>query len=1094
MKSTIEVLRRRGITAGRFFALIAAASLAVDVVAQTPGATTPDDGTVVLQEFTVTGSNIRRLDEEQVLPITVLAKDELEEFAAPTAAELLQMLPNGGVLSLTETNVLGADARGDNTALNLRGIGSGNTLILLNGRRLAPHPISQAEGGVPSLAVNINQLPTAAMERVEVLRDGASAIYGADAMAGVVNSILSTDYTGSSLSLRGSFTEDGGANDWRATYSTGGFFNGGRTHVISMIDLYDRTFLGTKDRLFSSDSDNRRTNSPRPPWDGVPLDTGSSTVRDNDFDNRSSASNFGNFVRGAFNSEGVFVGARPTSNRGITTSTTPSTTLTASSGGVFFLVPLTAGGTGFRQSTPSRNWDSAEKDYYYNLNDHRTILPKTTRINYFGAVNHKINDRLTAFGELAYYHADSWLTRDPAGADGTDDFNLYVSKDNPYNPYGSRFYEINGAPNADGTLRVRGAPSDVLVQGSTGVRPREFKEKEINVTSKSLRLVAGLRGKAFGDYDWETGAMYASAKTRDEESWNIRHSRFQDALLRTDATAFNPFGYTFKTVANPSSTTNPVLVMIDQEFTNPDSVVDELYDVFIREGKTELSTWDTKITGTLMELFGMPVGVAGGTEVRYETYSDWRPPFHGLNPAGFVINAPGIQENDNDFIGLSPNLNLNSNRNVISGYAELRLPIVDKRNRIPLVNLLEFSTAGRYERYSDFGDTFKPKYSVAWKPDNNLLLRASYNESFRAPNLVQTNTQPLQRSVSGVSDPYRFDVTADIGDGSVSRTVFRVGNESLQPEEAETVTLGFALEVPRIKGFTITFDWFNLKQTQVIDNLTATGQLQRDEQLLDAVVQAAIAGGASPNTLDLGSGTASYQGNTKVNRAAVTQADRDAFAAYNATRPASEQRAAVGRVLSVVDDYINIASREVEGYDMSLSYRTAKSRLGTFTLRAGATYTKKFNQQADEFSEIETVLEEDGRAKWRANASITWRRDNWSAGWFTEYYGGSMDPGGATTETVYEALGRPSYIRVFNDVGDVVRYRWWIEETIQHNVYVEHRFGGKKDNLLKDVTFRVGVTNLFDKAPSLADESRGYQGGTVSAKGRSFYGTLTKRF
>jgi outer membrane receptor protein involved in Fe transport len=547
-------------------------------------------------------------------------------------------------------------------------------------------------------------------------------------------------------------------------------------------------------------------------------------------------------------------------------------------------------------------------------------------------------------------------------------------------------------------------------------------------------------------------------------------------------------------MANPGSTANPLLVVIDQPFTNPDSVVNPLYDTFIREGKTELSTWDTKISGTVIELFGMPVSGAAGTEVRYETYSDWRPPFHGLNPAGFVINAPGIQANDNDFIGLSPNLNLNSNRNILSGYAEVLLPVVDKRNRMPLVHLLEFSAAGRYERYSDFGDTFKPKYSVAWKPDDNLLLRASYNESFRAPNLVQTNTQPLQRSVSGVSDPYRFTVTSDITDGSVSRTVFRVGNESLQPEEAETVTVGMALEVPRIKGFTITVDWFNLKQTQVIDNLTATGQLSRDQQLLDALVQEAIAGGASANSLDLGSGTASYQGNTKVNRAAVTQADRDAFALYNSTRPTSSHRAPVGRVLSVVDDYINIANREVEGYDMAVTYRTPKSRLGTFTLRSGATYTRKFDQQADEFSETETVLEEDGRARWRANASINWRRDKWSAGWFTEYYGGSMDIGGATTEAVYEALGRPSYIRVFNDVGDVIRYRWWIEETIQHNAYVEHRFGGSKDNLLKDVTLRLGVTNVFDEEPSLADESRGYQGGTISAKGRSFYGVVTKRF
>src|SRR5688572_12305263 len=174
-------------------AFATAASLAAQTAPAAPGSS--PNSTVMLEAMTVTGSNIRRIDQETTLPVSVLEFDDVAVRGAQTAAELLQMLPNGGVLSLTETNVLGADARGDNTSLNLRGIGSGNTLVLVNGRRLAPHPISQAEGGVPSLAVNINQLPTAAIQRIEVLRDGASAIYGADAAAGVVNTLLRRDYS-----------------------------------------------------------------------------------------------------------------------------------------------------------------------------------------------------------------------------------------------------------------------------------------------------------------------------------------------------------------------------------------------------------------------------------------------------------------------------------------------------------------------------------------------------------------------------------------------------------------------------------------------------------------------------------------------------------------------------------------------------------------------------------------------------------------------------------------------------------------------------------------------------------------------------------
>jgi iron complex outermembrane receptor protein len=188
-----------------------------------------------------------------------------------------------------------------------------------------------------------------------------------------------------------------------------------------------------------------------------------------------------------------------------------------------------------------------------------------------------------------------------------------------------------------------------------------------------------------------------------------------------------------------------------------------------------------------------------GLEYRWESYKDWRPEFHGLNPAGF---SPIL--NDNDFIGLSPNLNLYSDRQVLSAFSEVLVPIVGKKNRLPLVRALEVSAAARYERFDTFGETVKPKYGLGWRLTDGLLVRASYNESFRAPNLVQSNTSPLQRSVTGVSDPYRSEVTGLITDGSTNRTVFRQGNNTLKPEEADTVSIGVVLEVPKVKGLTIT--------------------------------------------------------------------------------------------------------------------------------------------------------------------------------------------------------------------------------------------------------------------------------------------------
>jgi iron complex outermembrane receptor protein len=422
------------------------------------------------------------------------------------------------------------------------------------------------------------------------------------------------------LSTRYGWTDGDGAGDLGFTLHGGKQFNDGRTKVVGVLDFYSREFLGTKHREFASDSDVRRTDpTPPVPWDGQPLVVGTSTVRDNDFDSRSTASNFGNFVRGNFDSAGIFVGARPTSNRGIITTGNPSTTFSLASNGSFFFVPLEGGGTGTKRTTPSRNIDSVERDYYYNLNDHRTILPKTERINLFTSATHEFENGLTGFAELGYYRADSWLTRDPAGVDSTDDRDMHVAVDNPYNPFGSRFYHLTGAPNSDGTPRLVGAPAAVLIAGGTGVRPRDFHEKEIEVLSQATRAIAGVRGTIWDGYNWESAVLYSRSWTTDQEHFNIRDSALRAALARTDATAFNPFGNLF--YLDPADSR----IKVGAEYSNPASVVDALYDTFIRDAKTELATWDLKVSGDLMEFWGGPIQIAAGTEFRYETYSDSRP-------------------------------------------------------------------------------------------------------------------------------------------------------------------------------------------------------------------------------------------------------------------------------------------------------------------------------------------------------------------------------------------------------------------------------------------------------------------------------------
>ena len=177
--------------------LLAGSPLAV--AQQAPAAIT--EPTVKLEAFTVTGSNIKRIEVERTLPVTVLTPEQLDIRDAAQTSDLVTALPMVTGLPGNETANATQNARGDNASVSFRGLASGNTLILLNGRRLVPHPISQSERGIPALSVNINTLPNRGLRSVDVLRDGASSIYGSDAVAGVMNFRMNTAFQGTELSL-----------------------------------------------------------------------------------------------------------------------------------------------------------------------------------------------------------------------------------------------------------------------------------------------------------------------------------------------------------------------------------------------------------------------------------------------------------------------------------------------------------------------------------------------------------------------------------------------------------------------------------------------------------------------------------------------------------------------------------------------------------------------------------------------------------------------------------------------------------------------------------------------------------------------------
>ncbi len=1066
-------------------ALLAPAGLSAQAANPVPPA--DETETVTLEKMTVTGSNLRRVQAETALPVTVMDRSEIELRGASTGADLYESLTIAIPSSLSEVNTGSQGARGDVASPDLRGLGSGSTLLLINGRRIVPAPMSMSENGVPSLAANANFVPTMLVDRVEVLRDGASAIYGADAAAGVINNIVSGNFIGRQLKLRTALTEHGGAEEYRVTYTEG--LRRGATHFSYALDYFHREGLEARDRWYSRYSDVRLARDLPAPWNGLPVTTANgAVVRNTNLHNGASTTHYGQFRRGFIDTTDwlTFAGTgRPENNAGISTSTTPPAgTATMSANGTFFLMPQTNGSVVFKQTSASRNIEQAlgEGQWYDDLGQDRTLIPETDRLNASFFLNHRFNDRIEFFGDATVFRAESIAYREPENMQNVNEPGIYVPAANQWNPFGERFYHPTGAPNADGTPRLVGTPADLTIV--SGVRPFGLKLREIDVRTTQMRFLGGLRG-TFGDnWQWETAGLYSQAKTHEREYFKMRESWLRYALNRTDHSAFNPFGHTFKIVNG--------FITIDQPYINPDVVVDGIYDTFHRLARTELATWDLKVTGQFGRLFrGGPIGLATGAEVRYETYADWGPPYSNQNPPGSE-NLPYLRDGDDDFVAHSPNAHISANQTIFAGYAELALPFITPENHVPFVRELELNLAGRIENFSIHGSSAKPKASLTWSPATFLKVRSSYNESFRAPNLVQTSVTPTKR-VNAVDDPYRSDVTGWLSDSNRARATYKQGSENLRPEEAESWVAGFVLDVPRVKGLSFSFDYWRMKQRDAIADFGVSATIQHDELLLDLATQAALASGQSIDQIDLGSGSGAYKGFTNVTRAAVTAEDRAAFAAYNALQTSTaSMRAPVGEIVSLFNDYINLGGRNLEGYDIGVEYFMPTSDWGNFTLRGEASRYLRYEEE-NETGITTSLLERNGRAKWRANLSLGWRKGAWAAGWHTSYYGEFASTSASTTQAVYEALGSPSAIKVIEDNG-LLRYYMRVEPFVMHNAYVSYRFAPSAPSLLRNTTVRFGVNNLLDTEPPASDTWAGYEIGTANPRGRQFLFELARTF
>ena len=1046
---------------------VTAATLSAQT-APAPSAAVRDEA-VKLEAVTVTGSNIKRIETERALPMTTVKAEQLEIYDPGQPSDLLAMLPMAAGLPGNEAALATQNARGDNANISFRGLASGNTLILLNGRRIAPHPISWNENGIPALSVNVNQLPNRGIERVDVLRDGASSIYGADAVAGVVNYVMHRRFRGTELSLRGGTTEYGDGTEYRASLTHGLDFANKKGRLTFTADWYDREGTFLRDRPFAADGD-QVARAPAP-WN---------VYTDTSFFKRTTTSAYGQFntvVSPGRDQYGAFLvtNQRPA---GI-----PTTFFTTTGG--FFLMPTTGSGQpGIASAAPARAATGPGKEYYWNLNDARSLQPQSTRKNVFLGGEYDLRPRLTAFADFNYYSARSIIDRDPDIYQSSVNGSLFIPTTNPYNPFGDRFWSPTGAPNSDGTPRLTGTPSAVNVVNH---RFWDFGSRIDTVTNSAYRGLLGLRGKFGATWSWESAVMHAEGRANENEPIQ-RTSLTQAAALLTDpARALNAFGRSYAVRGGALVDTGP--------FRNAPSVKQSTYGVFERDGMTRLRSIDFNASGEIWSLWGgNTISLALGGEVRREDFSDVRAAFAGLNPAG-----SGLDPTRSDVVSASSVPDTFAHRDAYSGYAEVLLPLAGRNFTLPLVQSFELSAAARTEHYSDFGHTLSPKFGLTWKPVDWIMVRASHSQGFRPPSLPALYRGSFIGTALNSQDTYRSTVTQLLTDQGLNRINRVEGNPKLQPEKSNGISSGLVIDVPGVRGLSLTVDYYEIRHRDI---LGSSGSINDDRDALVAATQAALAAGQSINAIDLGAGTGRYQGDGSVVRLPVTQEDRTFFAAYNATRAPSAQRAAVGSIDFLRTTYFNKAEQFVNGFDFGLNYRFRPLSLGTFTFETNGTKLNSFfiyttrGAVRTELMETNLAATSGASPKWRGNVQLNWRRDQWSAG-LGMFYTGSFTLSGVTTSrATYEALGSPASIKPVFTNGSTL-YRMVHRDTQTYNAFLSYRLR-KSDtrSWLRDTSVRVGVNNLFNAEPPLSDDNNTYESALFNtmAKGRMYSLTLTKTF
>lgn len=908
-------------------------------------------------DIVVVGTQIKGAKINEALPVTVVSTQEIASVGAVSGDDLFRSIPQFGDVAFNSQYLPGSSnsARGDVGSLDLRSLGIGNTLVLLNGRRVVTNPTSQANAQlVPVLTFNTNAIPVNGLERMEVLRDGAAAIYGADAVAGVVNTVLKSDYEGADISLQYGGAEKTGFREFNANGIFGVNFAENRGN-ITLFANYDRgTGLTSTEQDFTASSDKR------------PLFAGTPFAESTALDGRSATTHWGTF-RTIGNVRVSANGTQLTNNSGqFHVQPTSSSGCLATIGNGQCVDDGTLSATGVDRNL---RYDSQADD--------TSIIPRLNRINLFLSGNYDISDSVTFFGEAGFYRSKTKAYQSPIATLGS--IPITVPGSNYWNPFGAATLP-DGSANPN---RVAGidAPAEGLDLTLSNYLFSDFGPLRVQVTNQQLRFLAGLRSEWNG-FNWETAVSYSEAWARDISD-NISRTKLQEALALSTPDAYNPFR------GNTDA--------------NSQAVIDSLREDLVRYTKSTLFTYDFRVSkADLFTLPGGNVGFAGGVEMRRESQLDDR---DGRIDGTITFTDPVTGAVAGDFVNSALNPDTSGSREVFGAYAELAVPLVSPDMEIPLIRSFDVQLAGRFENYSDFGSVAVPKVAASWDVVRGIRFRGSWAKSFRAPNLEQTNATVITRANTRpdyarceIADRTGIANAFDECNGSgtsyyrILTSARRSGNPDLDPERAKTLSFGVVLEPPLPSGagnLTLTADWWRVRQTGLIGIFGEGNAL-----ILDYLMRQN--GETNPNVI----------------RAAPT-ADDISRAEGSGLAPVGEVLYVLDQYVNLLPQTVkgldfNLTYRSPETSIGRFSLAVNASHFLKYYQEpspgiAALIAARDAGQISEETRLIgaNDLLEQNGRPKWRGSASLTWSLGNVTIGGFLKYTGKVYDTGLAYEDGSY---------------------------------------------------------------------------------------------